>query len=78
MLSRGSKATVKKTVRWTVFRESVDESEGYAPQAAHEVETFALNNPRHPLQSKVPVTQVLFYFCNFSVSVVGANLVRPL
>ena len=26
VLSRGSKATVKKTVRWTVFRESVDES----------------------------------------------------
>ena len=38
--------------RWTLKYESVDESEGYAPQAAHEVEFLASNNPRHPLQVK--------------------------
>ena len=40
-------ATVFQTVNLKI--KSVDEGEGYAPEAVGEVETFASNNPRHPL-----------------------------
>ena len=40
-------ATVFQTVNLKI--KSVDESQGYAPQAVGEAELFASNNPRHPL-----------------------------
>ena len=56
-------ATVFQTVNLKI--KSVDESEGYAPQAVGEVEFLASNNHRHPLQVKSTCNAGAFLFLQF-------------
>ena len=62
-------ATVFQTVNLKI--KSVDESYGYAPQAVGEVELFALNNPRHPLQLRQYRIVLPFLFL---YNLVGADI----